>query len=111
MVYSGKLGLFELICKLGDTIEIQRIGYRSHKISVQSFTDLVIRLKLTNQLKEVTITSKLASQNFREIINAYSKEEGVFYGGKPPIELLSPFGGSPIPCSPLLTREASGFCV
>ncbi len=96
MVYSDKLGLFELICKIGDTIEIQRIGYQSHKTSVQSFTDLVIRLKLTNQLKEVTITSKLASQNFREISNAYSKEKGVFYGGKPPIGLLSPFGGSPI---------------
>ena len=96
MVYSDKLGLFELACNIGDTLEIQRIGYQSMKARVQSFTNMLIRLKLTNQLKEVAITSKLASQNFREISNAYSKEKGIFYGGKPPIGLLSPFGGSPI---------------
>ena len=97
LVYSDKLGLFELRCKPGDTLEIQRIGYQSQKTSVQDLTaNLVIRLKLSNQLKEVAITSKLASQNFAEISNAYSKEKGIFYGGKPPLGLLSPFGGSPI---------------
>lgn len=96
MVYSDKLGLFELICKIGDTLQIERIGYQSQKVGVQSFTDLVIHLKLTNQLKEVAITGKLASQNFKEISTAYSKEKGIFYGGKPPLGLLSPFGGSPV---------------
>lgn len=96
MVYSDKLGLFVLICKIGDTLQIERIGYQSQKIGVQNFTDLIIHLKLTNQLREVAITSKLASQNFREISTAYSKEKGIFYGGKPPIGLLLPFGGSPI---------------
>lgn len=96
MVYSDKLGLFELFCKVGDTLEFQRIGYQFQKIGVQHFADISVKLKLTNQLKEVAVTGKLASQNFREISAAYSKEKGIFYGGKPPIGLLSPFGGSPI---------------
>ncbi|MBB2147818.1 hypothetical protein [Pedobacter gandavensis] len=96
MVYSDKLGRFELISNIGDTLEIQRIGYQPQKTVVQNFTNLIIRLKLSNRLKEVVITGKLASQNFREISTAYSKEKGIFYGGKPPLRLLSPFGGSPV---------------
>lgn len=96
MVYSDKLGWFELVCKIGDTLEIERIGYQAQKTVIHNFSNLVIRLKLSNRLKEVKITGQLASQNFREISTAYSKEKGVFYGGKPPIKLLSPFGGSPI---------------
>lgn len=95
-VYSDKLGLFELSCRIGDTLEIERIGYQPYKAVVRDFANMSIRLKLSNQLKEVAITGKLASQNFKEISTAYSKEKGIFYGGKPPIGLLSPFGGSPI---------------
>lgn len=95
-VYSDKLGLFEVSCKMGDTLEIERIGYYNQKIVIQNFSDFVVRLKLTNQLKEVAITGRLASQNFKEASTAYSKEKGVFYGGKPPLKLLSPFGGSPV---------------
>lgn len=96
MVYSDKLGLFQLICKVGDTLEIQRIGYQSQETVVQDFTNLIVRLKLIYKLKEVVITGKLASQSFKEISTAYSKEKGIFYGGKPPLALLLPFGGSPI---------------
>lgn len=92
-VSSDRLGLFELACKIGDTLRIEKYGYQSKKIAVQNFTDLYVLLKITNQLKEVSITGKLASQSFKETSNAYSKEKGIFYGGKPPIGVLF---GSPV---------------
>lgn len=96
LTYSDKLGLFELTCKIGDTLQIERIGYQSQKTAVQNFSDLLIRLRPTNQLKEVAITGKLASQHYSEISKAYSKEKGIFYNGKPPLALLIPLGGHPI---------------
>ncbi|MES2455821.1 MAG: hypothetical protein V4594_09785 [Bacteroidota bacterium] len=96
LTHSDKFGLFELSCKIGDTLQIERIGYQPHKMAVQNFSDLVIRLRPNNQLKEVKITSQLASQSYREISKAYSREKGIFYGGKPPLKLLLPLGGRPI---------------
>ncbi|MEJ2884521.1 hypothetical protein [Pedobacter sp. GR22-6] len=95
-VSSDKLGLFEIICKIGDTLMIERIGYQDLKVAIQNHADLTIPLKPSNRLKEVKISGQLASQQFRDISTAYSKEKGVFYGGKPPLKLLSPFGGSPV---------------
>jgi hypothetical protein len=93
---SDKFGLFDLTCKIGDTLQIERIGYQPYKTAVQNFSDLLIRLRPTNQLKEVKITSQLASQSYREISKAYSKEKGIFYGGKPPLALLIPLNGHPV---------------
>ncbi|TDO20942.1 peptidase associated/transthyretin-like domain-containing protein [Pedobacter duraquae] len=95
-VSSDKLGLFELICKIGDTLMIERIGYQELKIRVQNYAELTIHLKPTNLLNEVSITGQRASAQLREISATYSKEKGIFYGGKPPLRLLSPFGGSPV---------------
>jgi len=96
LTHSDKFGLFQLNCKIGDTLKIERIGYQPYQIAVQSFSDLVIRLRPSNQLKEVKITSQLASQSYSEISKAYSREKGIFYGGKPPLKLLLPIGGRPI---------------
>ena len=96
LTHSDKFGLFELSCKIGDTLQIERIGYQPYKMAIQNFSDLVIRLRPNNQLKEVKITSQLASQSYREISKAYSREKGIFYGGKPPLKLLLPLGGRPI---------------
>ena len=95
-VHSNTFGLFAISCKVGDSLRVERIGYQTQKVDIKDFSDILIRLKITNQLKEVAITGKRASQHFKEIGQAYSKEKGIFYGGKPPIGLLSPFGGSPV---------------
>ena len=95
-VTTDKLGLFELSCKIGDTLTIARIGYQDLKVRVEKYTGLTIYLKPTLLLSEVTVTGQRASAQLREISAAYSKEKGIFYGGKPPLRLLSPFGGSPV---------------
>lgn len=94
--YSDKFGLFDIRCKIGDTIQFERIGYQPQKIAIKDHSNLQIRLRITNQLKEVAITGQLASQTFKEASRAISKEKGIFYEGKPPLALLLPFGGQPL---------------
>ncbi|MES2829467.1 MAG: hypothetical protein V4687_15000 [Bacteroidota bacterium] len=96
LTYSNKLGLFDLNCKIGDTLQFERIGYLPQKVAVKAFSNFVIYLRITNQLKEVAITGQSVSQTFKEASRAISKERGIFYEGKPPLALLSPFGGRPL---------------
>ncbi|WP_316794258.1 carboxypeptidase-like regulatory domain-containing protein [Pedobacter frigoris] len=90
------LGIFEMMCSVGDTLKLSLIGYMDQQIGIGRVENIKIQLRPNNQLAEVKIISKTASKHFAEISAAYSKEKGIFYGGKPPIGLLSPFGGSPL---------------
>ena len=94
---SDGLGIFQIFSELGDSLLFSKIGYLDQKYLVQDFNDAVIKLKLSNQLREVKIEgSKKSSEIFKESSVAYSKQKQIFYGGKPPLALLSPFGGSPV---------------
>jgi len=94
---TDNLGVFEIPASIGDSLIIHKIGYQDVYHRVTAFEDTRIYIKLSNQLLEVEVNAqKKASENFREASGAYSKEKGIFYGGKPPIALLSPFGGSPV---------------
>jgi hypothetical protein len=94
---TDNFGLFEIPASLGDSLIIYKVGYQDVYHKVTAFEDTRIYIKLSNQLLEVEVNAqKKASENFTEASGAYSKEKGIFYGGKPPIALLSPFGGSPV---------------
>lgn len=48
-----------------------------------------------NQLPEVTIKGQSIKAAMKDLEDSY-KDKGIFFKGKPPIYLLSPFGGSPV---------------
>lgn len=94
---TDNFGVFEIYAAIGDSLLVRKIGYQDKYYVVTRDETPRIYLKLSNQLLEVEINGqKKASENFQEASNAYSKEKGIFYGGKPPLALLSPFGGSPV---------------
>jgi len=57
--------------------------------------DLAIYLQPVIQLGEVTIKGQTKRQELNEVVNTY-RSKGLYFDGKPPVWLFSPFGGSPI---------------
>jgi hypothetical protein len=94
---TDNLGVFEINASFGDSLIIHKIGYQDVYHKVTAFDDARIYIKLSNQLLEVKVQGgRKASKNFEEASHAYAKQRGILYEGKPPLALLSPFGGSPI---------------
>jgi len=93
---TNNFGLFDILAKMGDTLEITHSGYQNKELVVSSFNDLIVYLRPTvNQLDEVKITSQSVKQGLKETEAGY-RDKGIFYKGKPPLGLLSPLGGSPL---------------
>lgn len=94
---TDNFGLFEILSAIGDSLLIHKIGYQDTYYRVANYDDARIFIKLSNQLLEVKVQGgRKASKNFEEASHAYAKQRGILYEGKPPLALLSPFGGSPI---------------
>jgi hypothetical protein len=94
---TDNFGVFEILSAIGDSLLIHKIGYQDTYYRVANYSDARIFIKLSNQLLEVKIQGgRKASKNFGEASHAYAKQRGILYEGKPPLALLSPFGGSPI---------------
>ena len=94
---TDNFGIFEIPASIGDSLIIHKIGYQDVYHKVATFDDTRIYIKLSNQLLEVKVQGgRKASKNFKEASHAYAKQRGILYEGKPPLALLSPFGGSPI---------------
>jgi hypothetical protein len=95
-VYSNNLADFTIPASLKDTLEFSSEGYIKDIFIVNKFTDVLIQLQQINVLPEVEIKGKLRKHSMGDIAAEYSKEKGIFYKGRPPLALLSPFGGSPV---------------
>jgi hypothetical protein len=95
-VYSNNLADFTIPASLGDTLEFSSEGYLKEILIVQKFKDILIQLQQISVLHEVEIKGKLRKHSMGDIADEYSKEKGIFYKGRPPLALLSPFGGSPL---------------
>ena len=95
-VYSNNLADFTIPASLGDTLEFNSDGYLKGIFIVNKFKDVLIQLQPINELSEVEIKGKLRKHSMSDIAAEYSKEKGIFYKGRPPLALLSPFGGSPV---------------
>lgn len=91
------LGLFKINASIGDSIEILYKDMPKKTILVTSYENITVYLDRTILLDEVIINSSFDKKtNLKQIAAEYSKQKSIYFGGKPPIILLSPFGGSPI---------------
>lgn len=92
---SDELGGFTIKAAAGDSLLITKNGYTPQKMVVVNANDLAIYLQPVIQLGEVTIKGQTKRQELNEVVNTY-RSKGLYFDGKPPITLFSPFGGSPI---------------
>lgn len=92
---SNDIGLFEIKAAVGDTLIIARRGFNDLKIAITNSQALLLKLNRAQTLDEVLIKGKSKQQAMAAIENDF-RSKGTFYAGKPPLALLSPFGGSPL---------------
>lgn len=91
------LGHFKINASIGDSIEVIYQGMPRKTILVTSYENITVYLDRTILLEEVTINSSFDKKiDLKQIASEYSRQKSIYFGGKPPITLLSPFGGSPI---------------
>ncbi|MES3017475.1 MAG: hypothetical protein V4721_06845 [Bacteroidota bacterium] len=94
-VLSNELGMFQIVASAGDTLVLSKSGYSDIVKPLLSMTDLVLQMQRVIELAEVKVTGQSKKEELDEYKDQYRKK-GSFYGGKPPIGLLLPFGGSPL---------------
>jgi hypothetical protein len=94
-VGSNDIGLFEIRAMVGDTLVITKRRYNDLQLVVVSTKDIVLYLKREEILREIVVEGESKKQALDAIEKDF-KNKGSFYAGKPPIALLSPFGGSPL---------------
>ena len=94
-VFSNELGLFQIAATAGDTLLLSKQGYGDIVKPLLSITDLVLQMQRVIELGEVKVVGQSKREELDEYKDQYRKK-GSYYGGKPPIGLLSPFGGSPL---------------
>ena len=93
---SNDIGIFQLNARNGDTLLIQKRNLNDQKVVVKTDDDLVIYLvRGSTMLEEVTVKGQTKKQEMEGIKRDF-KRNGSFFEGKPPLVLLSPFGGSPL---------------
>ena len=94
-ILTDNLGLFSIIASPGDTLEISHPDYIKQELVVAGSADLIIYLQVSNLLREVAIKGESARERLAEVETSFRKK-GIYYKGRPPLKLLSPFGGSPL---------------
>ncbi len=88
-------GSFSIVTSPGDTLLINHPDYMEIKLVVTNYNDLIIHLQRSNILNEVVIKGESRKEQLAEAERSF-KKKGIFYNGRPPLLLLSPFGGSPL---------------
>lgn len=93
---SNDLGIFYIKARIGDTLLITKRNFNDLKVVVKDNKDMVLLLNRgATMLNEVVVTGQSKKQALEEMRKDY-RAKGSFYGGKPPLSLLNPFGGSPL---------------
>lgn len=96
---SDMFGDFVIDYKMGDTIEFRHEHWETKLIFRDNLKDSVFLNKKSITLQEVIITGNRRNTEIRDLKSIQkekNKKGGIYYGGRPPIALLSPFGGKPI---------------
>jgi len=107
IMMSDELGGFKIKAAKGDTLVVNRIGYTPQTEVVTGPADMLIYMQPIITLNQVTIKDKSTQQELNDVINTY-RSKGLYFDGKPPLSLFSPFGGSPITgFYELFSRDAS----
>ncbi|WP_316825680.1 hypothetical protein [Pedobacter miscanthi] len=93
---SNDIGMFQLKVRVGDTLLVTKKNLTDQKLVVNTDDDLVVYLQRgSTMLEEVTVKGQTKKQEMEGIKRDF-KRNGSFFEGKPPLVLLSPFGGSPL---------------
>lgn len=98
-VFSNSNGVYFLRVGKHDTIVFRHEGWDDKTILGINMTDTVYLQKKGIPLEEVIVTGQQqpsTAEVRQEIQVLQNKKGGIYYGGRPPISLLSPFGGKPI---------------
>lgn len=97
--YSDTNGLFSIGYSEGDSIKLQHEKWVEKIFRPTKEADTVYLSENSIVLKTVVITKNRTNSKIADLKSLqpeYSKQKGIYYNGRPPISLLSPFGGSPI---------------
>jgi hypothetical protein len=81
---TNSLGIFEIKASIGDTIQIYQREYSDSTIIVSATTDLIIKLRRSQMLREVNISGIAKKQELTDMKQEY-RNKGAFYSGKPPV--------------------------
>ncbi|MEH6305940.1 hypothetical protein RYH73_09830 [Olivibacter sp. CPCC 100613] len=94
---ADQLGNFFIEARIGDSLTIYLPGIPKKYIQVKSYEHMTVYLDSTILLDEVNIEAVMNNRYSLEATAIeYSKKNSIYFGGRPPIALLSPFDGSPI---------------
>ncbi len=94
-VGTNDLGIFGIKGSFGDTLVLIKRNFEPMEVVVKNSKDLILYLNKGNVLNEVLITGQTKRKALDDVRKDY-RAKGSFYGGKPPLALLSPFGGNPL---------------
>ena len=93
--YTDSLGQFIIAASASDTIIISKVNYQEKSLIPGTFEEIQVYLSRITELAEVKIKGQSIKAAMKDLEDSY-KDKGIFFKGKPPIYLLSPFGGSPV---------------
>lgn len=96
---SDAYGNFVLDYKFGDTLEFRHDHWETKRVFGDKLTDSIFLRKRSVVLDEIVITRNRRNKEIdglEDIQKEKNKKAGIYYGGRPPIALLNPFGGKPI---------------
>lgn len=93
--FTDSLGRFIVAASAKDTILLSKVNYHEKVLISDLTTENHVFLSRINELAEVIIKGQSVKSTLKDMEDAY-KDKGIFFKGKPPIYLLSPFGGSPV---------------
>lgn len=96
---SDRKGNFSILFGPNDSIEFRLSGWETKMVLSSALGDSIFLTKRSIELQEVVVVHDRVSsrlENLKGINRARNKRKGIYYQGRPPITLLSPFGGKPL---------------
>lgn len=95
-ISPNSIGYFEIAGKIGDYIEASIKGFPTQTLLITKYDNIVFDMDSTIRLQEVVVTGLRENEKkYESLKSAYAHKNTLLFGGRPPVELLSPIGGSP----------------
>lgn len=98
-VLSDQQGDYTIVYQKGDSVEFRHSSLETKTIAASNLKDSIFIEKKHVLLEGVVVTARSPLTNLKDLKQlqqAQNQKRGIYYGGRPPIALLSPFGGKPI---------------
>ncbi len=98
-VLSDTHGNFSIAFTAQDTLEFRHKDYEILTVIAPLLEDSIFLTKKSIELQEVIVVHNKQNSRLDDLENIHqsrNKQEGIYYQGRPPLALLSPFGGKPI---------------